>query len=143
MTARSIQQSIRIRAKPTVVWATLLDPVKMQQWMGGAHVESSWKPGSTITFTGTLNKRPYQDRGTVLVCEPGRVLRYNHWSSWSRQPDSEETRTVITLTLTSDGDAKTMLEVRHDNLMSDETLGHASFFWRNALADLKSFAESG
>jgi uncharacterized protein YndB with AHSA1/START domain len=143
MTSRSVQLSIRIRAKPNVVWATLLDATKIARWMGGAHVESTWQPGSAITFTGTLNNRPYQDRGTVLVCEPERVLRYSHWSSWSRRVDSEETRTVITLTVTAEDDAETVLEVRHDNLTSDGTLGHASFFWRNALADLKILTESG
>jgi uncharacterized protein YndB with AHSA1/START domain len=129
MTSRSVQLSIRIRATPSVVWATLLDASKIARWMGGAHVESTWQPGSAITFTGTLNNRPYQDRGTVLVCEPERELRYNHWSSWSRRVDSEETRTVITL------------EVQHDNLTSEKTFGHARFFWRNALADVKNISE--
>jgi uncharacterized protein YndB with AHSA1/START domain len=141
MTSRSVQLSIRIRATPSVVWATLLDASKIARWMGGAHVESTWQPGSAITFTGTLNNRPYQDRGTVLVCEPERELRYNHWSSWSRRVDSEETRTVITLTVTAEDDAETVLEVQHDNLTSEKTFGHARFFWRNALADVKNISE--
>jgi hypothetical protein len=35
-----------------------------------------------------------------------------------------------------------VLELQHDNLTSDETFGHARFFWRNALNDVKDFAES-
>jgi uncharacterized protein YndB with AHSA1/START domain len=139
--AKSVQRSIRIRAKPSVVWATLLDPVKIARWMGGAHVESTWQPGGAISFTGTLHGRPYQDCGTVLACEPERLLRYNHWSALSRLPDSEDTRTVITLTLQPDGD-ETDLEIRHDNLSSDAGFGHARFFWRNAFHDLKGIAES-
>jgi uncharacterized protein YndB with AHSA1/START domain len=142
MTTRSVQLSIRIQAKPHVVWSTLLDRDKLSRWMGGVQVDSTWEPGSAITFTGTLNKRPYQDRGTVLVCEPERVLRYNHWSSWSRRPDSEETRSVITLRLTPAGDTETVLEIQRDNLTSDETFGHSKFFWRNALNDVKDIAES-
>jgi hypothetical protein len=91
--------------------------------MGGAHVESTWEPGSVITFKGTLNKRPYRDHGTILICEPERVLRYNHWSSWSRRADSEETRTIITLTLAPEGDAETVLKVQHDNLTGDLKVG--------------------
>jgi uncharacterized protein YndB with AHSA1/START domain len=125
-----------------VVWATLLDAATIGRWMGGAHVVSTWEPGSAIAFTGTLNGRPYQDRGTVLLCEPERQLRYNHWSSWSHRRDSEETRTIITLTLTPEGDEATILEVQHDNLTTEETIGHARFFWRNALADVKAIAQS-
>jgi uncharacterized protein YndB with AHSA1/START domain len=139
--ARSVRQSIRIRAKPDVVWATLLNPDKIARWMGDAHVESTWQPGSDISFTGTFQGRPYQDRGTVLACEPERVLRYNHWSVLSRLADSEETRTVVTLTLTPNGD-EADLEVSHDNLATDAAFGHARFFWRNALTDLKTVAES-
>jgi uncharacterized protein YndB with AHSA1/START domain len=139
--AKSVQHSIRIRAKPNIVWATLFDPIKIARWMGGAHVESTWQPGDAVSFTGTFHGRPYQDRGVVLACEPERLLRYNHWSALSRLPDSEETRTVITLTLQPDGD-ETDLEVRHDNLASYAAFGHARFFWRNALHDLKGIAES-
>jgi uncharacterized protein YndB with AHSA1/START domain len=138
---RSVQDSIRIRAKPRTVWATLVDPNRIVRWMGGAHVESTWRPGSAIALTGTFHGRSYEDRGTVLACEPERRLRYNHWSALSRLPDSEDTRTVITLTLQADGD-ETDLEVRHDNLAGHAAFGHARFFWRNALHDLKRVAES-
>lgn len=141
LTGRSLQLSIRIQAKPSVVWNALVDPAKLTRWMGGAQVESTWEAGSTITFTGTLHGRPYRDRGTVLVSEPERVLRYNHWSGLSRLADSAQTRTVVTLTLTPEADG-THLEIRHDNLASDAAFGHARFFWRNALTDVKDIAES-
>jgi Activator of Hsp90 ATPase homolog 1-like protein len=73
--ATSVRQSVRIRAKPNVVWATLVDPAKMLQWMGGAHVESTWQPGDAISFTGPFHDRAFQDRGTVLACDPERLLR--------------------------------------------------------------------
>ena len=95
-----------------------------------------------LTRFHVVQSAPYQDRGTVFICEPERVLRYNHWSSWSRRTDSDETRSVMTLTLTPEGDSETQLEVQHDNLTSDETFGHARFFWRNALNDVKNIAES-
>jgi uncharacterized protein YndB with AHSA1/START domain len=139
--AKSVQHSIRIRAKPSAVWATLIDLAKIARWMGGAHVESTWQPGGAISFTGTLHGRPYQDRGTVLACEPEQLLRYSHWSALSRLPDSADTRTVITLRLQANGD-ETDLEVCHDNLASDVAFGHARFFWRNALQDLKRIAET-
>ncbi|MPZ19954.1 MAG: hypothetical protein GEV06_18870 [Luteitalea sp.] len=140
MTTRSVQQAIRIRAKPSEVWSSLVAPAKLARWMGGTQVDSTWEPGSAMTFTWTVRGRPLRDRGTVLACEPARLLRYNHWSVISRLPDSDETRTVITLTLTPEGD-ETSLEVSHENLASDEAFGHARFFWRNALPDVKNIVE--
>src|SRR5258706_8265770 len=90
MTSRSVHVSIRIRARPSVVWKALLEPTKLARWMSGAQVESTWEPGSAITFTGTLNGHPFRDRGTVLACEPERILRYNHWSFLSRLADSDD-----------------------------------------------------
>jgi uncharacterized protein YndB with AHSA1/START domain len=135
MATRSVQQSIRIRATPNVVWTTFLDASKIAQWMGGARVESRWEPGTEISFTGTFQGRPYHDRGTVRAFEPERVLRYSHWSALSRLPDSEKTRTIVTLTLTPNG-IDTDLEVHHDSLASYPAFGHARFFWRNALTDV-------
>jgi uncharacterized protein YndB with AHSA1/START domain len=82
----------------------------------------------------------YRDRGTVLAYEPERLLRYNHWSALSRRADTEATRTIVTLTLTSHGDA-TELEITHDNLVGDAAFGHARFFWQGALTDVKQIAE--
>jgi hypothetical protein len=109
--------------------------------MGGVTQKSTWEPGSAITFTHTSAGRVHDDRGTVLAFEPERLLRYNHWSALSHLPDSETTRTVITLALTPMR-GETDLAVTHDNLRGKAALGHARFFWRNALADIKALAES-
>jgi uncharacterized protein YndB with AHSA1/START domain len=140
MMAQSVQQAIRIRAKPPGVWHAIVDPASLLRWMGGARVEATWEPGTGITFTGTLHGHPYRDRGTVLACVPEQVLRYDHWSALSHLPDSSETRTVITFTLTPEGE-ETNLEVTHDNLRGKAASGHARFFWRNALPDIKKIAE--
>jgi len=138
----SVQQSIRIQAKATAVWAAVVDPGTIARWMRGVQVESTWAPGSTITFAHTSQGRAYEERGTVLAFEPARLLRYNHWSVLSHLPDSETTRTVITLKLTPAGE-ETDLAVTHDNLRGKAAFGHARFFWRNALADIRKIVESG
>jgi uncharacterized protein YndB with AHSA1/START domain len=123
------------------VWNTVVEPKTIARWMLGAEVGATWQPGSAIAFTGELHGHPYRDRGTVLACEPPRLLRYNHWSELSRRRDSDETRSVITLTLTAEGD-ETTLDVQHDNLLGTPAWGHARFFWRNALHDIKNIAEA-
>jgi uncharacterized protein YndB with AHSA1/START domain len=138
----SVQQSIRIQAKASAVWAAVVDPGTMTRWMRGVQVKSTWEPGSAITFAHTSRGQAYEDRGTVLAFEPERLLRYNHWSVLSHLPDSGSTRTVITLELTPAGE-ETDLAVAHDNLRGKAAFGHARFFWRNALADIRTIVENG
>jgi uncharacterized protein YndB with AHSA1/START domain len=139
---RSMQQSIRIRSKASAVWAAIVDPATIERWMRGVQVESTWEPGSAITFAHTSQGHAYEDRGTVLAFEPERLLRYNHWSVLSHLPDSEAARTVVTLILTPAGD-ETDVEVTHDNLRGKAAFGHARFFWRNALVDIRNIVERG
>jgi hypothetical protein len=106
---------------------------------GGTDVKSVWRPGSEISFTGILHGHAYRGKRTILACDVERLLRYDHWSSVSGR-DSTRTRTVATLTLTPEG-PDTRLEVRHDNLAGMAAFGHARFFWRNALQDVKSIVE--
>jgi uncharacterized protein YndB with AHSA1/START domain len=141
MTPQSVQHSVRIRATPMAVWDALVDAAKIARWMGGARVETTWQPGSAISIIGELHGHPYQDRGTVLACEPERLLRYNHWSVLNRREDSAETRTILTFRLTPDGN-ETQLDVKHDNLRGKAAFGHARFFWRYALNDVKEIAEA-
>jgi uncharacterized protein YndB with AHSA1/START domain len=141
MTAQSVQHTIRICAPANAVWDTIVDAKKIAGWMGGTEIETTWQLGSAISFAGELHGHPYRDRGTVLAREPYRLLRYNHWSALSRREDSEQARTVVTFTLTSEGD-ETTLDVHHDNLRGKAAWGHARFFWRNALNDIKNIAEA-
>ncbi len=49
-----VVKSVEIFTSPNHVWRVLTEPDKITQWMGGAHVESEWKIGSDITFTGIM-----------------------------------------------------------------------------------------
>jgi len=75
------------------VWRMLTEPEQIVKWMGGARVESQWKIGRGITFTGTMPNfnKTYGDRGTVLALEPEKFLQYGHWSGMSRLPDTPKT----------------------------------------------------
>lgn len=137
-----VEKSVEIAASSQEVWRALTEPDRIRQWMDGAQVESTWMPGSDITFTGTMPNfnRKYRDRGTVLAVEPGKRLQYSHWSQMSRLPDLPQNRTIFTFTLEASGE-NTRLTLHQENFQSDVAYKHANFFWGVALHMIKKLLE--
>ena len=139
--APAVSQSIRIRAAIGKVWDALIDPQKIALWLNGAHVETTWKPGSAITFSGSLEGMTYRDKGTVVKLEPEALMQYTHWSTWSRLPDTPKHYSVITITV-APTDGGTLLAVRHENLATDEMYKHSKSHWETTLQVLKKLLET-
>jgi uncharacterized protein YndB with AHSA1/START domain len=138
----AVVKSIEISASTNDVWRALTEPDKIAQWMGGARVESKWDLGGDITFTGEMANfnKTYRDRGTLLAIDREKLLKYSHWTEFSRLPDAPENRTVIMFSLDWTGVA-TRLTVRHERFYSEAAYKHSNFFWSFALADMKSALE--
>ena len=139
--APAVSQSIRIRAPIGKVWDALVDPHKIAQWLNGAHVETTWKPGSAITFSGSLEGMTYRDKGVVVKLEPEALMQYTHWSKWSRLPDTPEHYSVITITV-APAHGGTLLAVRHENLATEEMYKHSKSHWETRLPELKKLLEA-
>lgn len=82
----------------------------------------------------------YSERGTLLAFEPGRYLRYDHWSPLWRIPDVPENRAVVSLEVEPDGDGTRVL-FRHELPVVEAIAEHSDFFWRIGLAQLKKMVE--
>lgn len=140
-TTPAVAQAIRIRAPIDKVWNALVDPQIIAQWLNGAHVETSWKPGSAITFSGSLEGMTYRDKGIVVQLEPKSLMQYTHWSKWSRLPDTPEHYSVITITV-APANGATLLSVRHENLATEEMYRHSKSHWETTLPVLKKLLET-
>jgi uncharacterized protein YndB with AHSA1/START domain len=141
MTGYVATARVEIEASPERVWEVLQDPVATKEFMFGAELETDWKVGSPITWTGEYEGKAYQDKGEVLEVEPGRRLKVTHYSPLGGQPDVPENYHTLTYELTGDG--PTELSLSQDNNASEEEAEHSRGMWDMLVQGVKKVAESG
>jgi uncharacterized protein YndB with AHSA1/START domain len=92
-----------VHASAERVWATLTEPELVAKWMMGARVNSTWKPGDPITWSGDYDGKAFEDSGTVVEAERPERLVHTHRSG-SAGADAAEHELTWSITAT-DGDA--------------------------------------
>ncbi|MET7277236.1 SRPBCC domain-containing protein [Kribbella sp. NPDC005582] len=137
MTEYLARAEIDIEATPEQVWAVLTDPEQLKALWFGAEVETDWSVGSPITWSGEWEGKPFQDKGEILEVDPGRVLRFTHFSPLTGQDDVPENYHTLTWTLTG----STHLTLTQDNNASQDEADHATGMWATLLEKVKSAAE--
>ena len=132
--------SLTVDAPRAKVWDALVSPKAIKQYMFGATVVSDWRPGSPIVWKGEWQGKPYEDKGTILEVEPGKSLRYSHFSPLSGLPDEPKNYHTVTIELSGEGD-QTRVALAQDNNPTDEARVHSEKNWGMMLAALKKFLE--
>jgi uncharacterized protein YndB with AHSA1/START domain len=132
--------SIIISASNDKVWAALVDPDAIQQYMFDTHVISDWKVGSPILWKGEWHGKPYEDKGTILQLKPGLKLQYSHFSPLSGLPDQPENYHKVTIELSQDG-RQTQVVLSQDNNPTEDDRVHSEQNWGMMLTLLKKFVE--
>jgi uncharacterized protein YndB with AHSA1/START domain len=129
-----------IEAKPARVWEVLTDPDQLKQIWFGADVETDWREGSPVTWSGEWEGKPYKDKGEILEVDPGRLLKLTHYSPLSGQPDVPENYHTLTYQLDDHG-TSTHLSLTQDNNASEEEAKHSQGMWEMLVAKVKETAE--
>ncbi len=132
--------STTVEAREAAVWDALVNPDVIRRWMAGAQVESDWKQGSRIVWRGEWQGRAFEDHGTVLRAEPGRLLEFTHFSPLSGAPDVPDNHHTVTIELRPDGE-RTRLTLAQDNNPSETAREHSEKSWSAMLAGLKKVVE--
>jgi uncharacterized protein YndB with AHSA1/START domain len=132
---------VDIKAPRERVWQALTDPAEIKQYFFGSDVESDWRPGSPIVWSGEYEGKSYQDKGEVLEVEPNRLLKHTHYSPMSGQPDKPENYHTLTYELTEHGDV-THVSLTQDNNGDQDEATRASTTWATVLNGLKETAEA-
>lgn len=130
----TIHKTIHIKAPVLRVWATLTEPALMKQWMIDSEIDivSEWKTGGPLVIRGNLHGLPFENRGTILQFEPGKILQYTHWSTLSEHEDVPENYSTITFGLSPEQDG-TMLAFTQSGFATEVIYLHFNFYWNTAL----------
>ena len=130
MTGHTATAEVDISASPSQVWDALTDPAQIEKYMFGSQVETTWEPGSPITWKGEFEGKPYEDKGKVLEVEPQRRLHVTH-------QDHD-----VVYELDEQGDS-VHLSLKQDNASSPEEAEQSAENWQMMLDGLKKLVEAG
>lgn len=133
------RSSTTINAPRNKVWNALTDPQAIKQYMFGTRVTSDWKPGSSISWKGEWEGKPYEDKGVIVRALPSQELEYTHYSPMMGLPDKPENYHTVTIELS--GEESTHVTLSQDNNSSEEEKQHSEKNWSQMLAGLKKYAE--
>ena len=132
--------TIPINTTTERVWNALVNPDAIKQYMFGTNVVSEWEEGSSITWKGEWQGRPYEDKGVILKFQPRRTIEYSHFSPLSGLPDKPENYHTVTIDLSAEG-SQTHVSLTQDNNATEEARAHSEKNWGMMLAAMKKFLE--
>ncbi len=140
MVSYVVHKEIRIKAQPEVVWDALTNPEKTKKYFFNCAVNSKWKQGSKITFSGKIFLFfPIELTGEILEIEPGSLLKYK----LKNASDKNGSFSVVTDRLTYD-QGLTTLDI-HDDVGTGEGAKERYLKslkgWEKVLKSLKKMIE--
>lgn len=130
-----------IHAPVNKVWDGLTLPELVKQYFFGTQLVTTWQPGTPIYFRGEWEGKAYEDKGTVLKFEPGKMLEYDYFSSWSDLEERPENYQTIIYRVKSKGNS-TVLIITQSNIDTLEKKVHSVQNWGMLTKELKKLMES-
>ena len=134
------EAKIDIEASPQEIWAALIEPDRVEQYMFGTRLSTDWEVGSPITWSGEWQGKSYEDRGEILEYQPEAKLSYSHYSPLSGASEVPENYHTVTIEL-SPHDNGTTVTLAQDNNDTEEARHHAQANWQTMLDGLKRHVE--
>ncbi|OMC09411.1 SRPBCC family protein [Mycobacterium sp. SP-6446] len=131
---------VAVNAPIQRVWQALTDPEIVKKYFFGTRVDTDWKPGSPITWSGEYDGTAYEDKGSVIDVQEPHLLRVTHFSPMTGLPDKPENYHTLTYELTSTNSG-TRVKLSQDNNASPDESNRAEANWNSMLSGLKKTVE--
>ena len=134
------KETISINAPAARVWTALTEPAEVKKYLFGTDMTAEWRVGGSIVYSGEWEGRHYEDKGTVIELEPGKLLKTTYYSQMSGLEDRPENYNTISYRL--DGtNGRTKLTIVQENIPSRKSAKHSAENWRAVLGKLKDVVE--
>lgn len=131
-----IEISEKFDASVAEVQDALTDQESVKKHFFSTELNTDWKVGSPITFSGNWEGQTYQDKGKILEVEKEKLLRYTHLSSFSGLPDLPENYSTVTYQLKAEND-HTVLTVTQEGFRDEKSYNDSEEGWKMVLTGLK------
>ena len=132
-----------IDATPDAVWRALT--AKKSAMFMGAAVETDWRQGSPISFSGEFNGKPYKDHGEIREIAERRHLAFTHFSPTTGKADVPENYNLVDVRLESLGEVRTKVRLSQTPMggerPDEQTAAKFKQNWQMMLDALKKAAE--
>ncbi|WP_428329237.1 SRPBCC family protein [Mucilaginibacter sp.] len=140
MSTLTSKTTVTFKAQIADVWKGLTDPAMVKQYFFGTDLQSEWKVGSPIIFSGEWDGHTYQDGGVILEIDAPRLLKYSYWSSMAGTENKPENYSNITYEL-SETAGVTTLVITQDGVKNQEAADHSEQNWISIFDGLKAMIE--
>ena len=125
----TIEQTVRIAARPETIWTYWTDPARLAEWWG-TEAEVSLEPGGL--FRVVMESGPVM-RGTFVELDPPHRLVFTFgWEQNEGQPLAPGT-TRVEVTMTPDG-GETVVLLRHLEMPTTHAADHEKG-WRHFVGE--------
>lgn len=128
-----------IKAPVEKVWDALTNPEMVRKYFFDSNLETDWKVGSPIIWTGEYEGKKYMDKGQVLEFLPNEKLSFSYLSSWSGLEDKTENYLFVSYSIRP-ADIGTELTIIQSNY-DEEKAKHSADNWAAVINALKKLVE--
>jgi len=114
----------------------LTDKESVKKYFFSTELNTDWKVGSPITFSGNWEGQTYEDKGKILEIEKDKLLRYSYLSSFSGLPDLPENYSTVTYQLKAENEGS-VLTVTQQGFHDEKSFNDSKEGWKMVLSNLK------
>lgn len=141
METTTVTRRITIQAPVAEVWHAITDGETIRKYFFGTQVESEWKKGSPIVFSGMWKGKEYKNKGTVLDFIRNKFLALTHHHTPSGRQENHDNYYKVSYALDPERHDRTILTICQEGDMSSDIAGYLYKNWDRVLTKLKDVVE--